>query len=277
METAVEPREVTVGEPIHLKVTLIADRSGQWQPFSPVLTGTPFEVIAVSSNPVQQNPAGARQEITLSLRLFEVGVSTLPPQTFRWVTPGGATQSVQTPDIPIRVRSVLTEKDKDLHGMKGGLKKVLDRKRLAALLAVLLTIGLAVFFFRHRHRRLHPNAGPPPRPPHETALDALTRLEIDIPGPDKPFYSRLTEIWRIYLEGRFGVPAMDQTTAETAAALKTLPITSEDRLALRGVLDNSDLAKFAKWELTPEEKTGDLERVRRFVLSTRPEPSVQRP
>ncbi|MBK6880395.1 MAG: hypothetical protein IPN65_06135 [Elusimicrobia bacterium] len=268
LETSLEPKEVTVGQPFQLKVTAVADEGVRFQPFVPA-PSAPFEVIAFSSGPAQKTGAEPRQEWTVTLRLFEVGLSTLPALSVPYRTAGGVARSVETPAIPVRVRTVLTDKDRQFHGMKGGLKKVLDRRRLAALLGALLLAVLVGFLLRWRRPRIPQPVGPPPRPAHEVALEALDRLGTDSELPDKPYYSRLTEILRQYLEGRYAVPAMDQTTAETSAALKTLHLTAETRSSLRAVLDNSDLAKFAKGVLSPGERTADLERVRTFVSATR--------
>jgi hypothetical protein len=45
----------------------------------------------------------------------------------------------------------------------------------------------------------------------------------------------------------------------------------DQRLGLRTVLEDGDLAKFAKLEPTVEERLMDFERVRDFVLATKPE------
>lgn len=52
--------------------------------------------------------------------------------------------------------------------------------------------------------------------------------------------------------------------------LKSLSITMDQRLGLRVVLEDGDLAKFAKLEPTENERLKDFERVRDFVLATKP-------
>lgn len=269
LETAVDPGDILIGRPFQVRVTVVTDPGDAVLPLQPNLP-SPFELVGVSSAPVQKTAVDQRQDWILSLRLFEVGVSTLPALTVKTRRPKGAVQTVDTPAILVTVKSVLTEKDQQFHGMKGGLKKVLDRRRLAALLIALGLAGLLGYFLRWRKPRSPRPVGPPPRPAHTVALEALSGLEGDPTLADKPYYSRLTEILRQYMEGRFAVPAMDQTTAETLAALKTLDLSPDRRRALRDVLEHSDLAKFAKGVLTPEERTGDLARVRDFVESTRP-------
>jgi hypothetical protein len=86
--------------------------------------------------------------------------------------------------------------------------------------------------------------------PHVRALEELRALEEELTVPAKMFYSRLTDILRAYLEGAFNAPALDRTTAEIFAELKSLSITTDQRLGLRTVLEDGDLAKFAKLEPT---------------------------
>jgi hypothetical protein len=52
--------------------------------------------------------------------------------------------------------------------------------------------------------------------------------------------------------------------------MKDLPLSSEIRHAAREVLEISDLAKFARFEPSLEERRQDVEKIRDFVRRTRP-------
>src|SRR5439155_17177966 len=84
----------------------------------------------------------------------------------------------------------------------------------AALAAAgILALAAAGLYWGSRRRKL----GPPPEPAHVVALrrrQELGHRELESPDSVEPFYVALSEILRRYLEGRFGLPVMEQTTQE---------------------------------------------------------------
>lgn len=272
LESSIDPLTARVGDRLVLTVQSTADAGVVLElPLLPKTLGR-FEVVSVDPGaPVLEN-GRTRQTVRVTLTLFDVGVSTLPSLSLG-VRRGGRLLGRQlTPEIPVTITSVLTPASKDIRGLKGQLPKVLN-ERFWVFLGVLGVLGLAAYgVFRHgqRKKRDVERPGPPPRPAHEIALEALTRLESSLEGPGKEFYSRLSEILRSYLEGRFAVPAMDRTTPEITQAMKHLPLTLDQRMRLREVLENSDLVKFAKFELSGEERLAHLIQIREFVQATLP-------
>lgn len=273
VETSLEPREATVGDVLTLQIKTAMEGANKCQ-IDPGKTVGPFEVLQFSTAPDRPNGNLMERDFQLSLALFDVGVSTLPALTVRY-RENGQWSEVKTPEIPVTIKSVLTPQSKDIHGLKGRLKKVPHWPVIGALVGALAFIGGLVWWVRFRpaKRGLRP-VGPPPVAPHVRALEDLRRLEEEMESPAKIFFSRLTDILRAYLEGAFRLPATDRTTAEISAELKSLPISMDQRLGLRTVLEDGDLAKFAKLEPTVEERLKDFERVRDFVLATKPEEGV---
>jgi hypothetical protein len=88
-------------------------------------------------------------------------------------------------------------------------------------------------------------------PAHIIAFRELERLKVEElwqKGQLKPYYSRLTEILRQYLENRYKVYSLELTTAETLQALIATGFRRDgeyDRLKM--VLTIADLVKFAKY------------------------------
>ena len=60
------------------------------------------------------------------------------------------------------------------------------------------------------------------------------------------FYTQVTDVLRVYLEGRFGINAMELTSDEIMALVKKEPGLNEVRAALKDLLTLADLVKFAK-------------------------------
>ena len=142
----------------------------------------------------------------------------------------------------------------------------------AAMLALL--VGALYFFYFAREDK--PAAPPPPPvPPHERALAALRVLRKRTDLEDKAYYSSLDRILRDYLEGRYGVPALERTSTEVLALLREEALPPE--LPLDELLAQVDLVKFAKAELPAERRTEALARVEAFVRATTPAPRAPEP
>jgi hypothetical protein len=267
--TSLEPREATVGDPLVLHIKAACEPPGECGVDVGSAVG-PFEVVQVSTGASQAVGSLVEREFKITLALFDVGVSTLPSLTVNCLEKGRAV-SAKTPEIPVTIKSVLTAESKDIRGLKGRLKKVMNRPVVFALAAVLALVAGVIAWFKFRPGKKGRTPLPPPVAPHVRALEELRALEEELTVPAKMFYSRLTDILRAYLEGAFNAPALDRTTAEIFAELKALSITTDQRLGLRTVLEDGDLAKFAKLEPTEEERLTDFQRVRDFVLATKPD------
>jgi len=91
---------------------------------------------------------------------------------------------------------------------------------------------------------------PPPRPAHEVALERLEALREDDPmaqGEHKTFWVALSEILRAYVGDRYTFDSVELTVAELAAQLRTMRTPGLDLAVLEKILNEADLAKFAKY------------------------------
>lgn len=189
--------------------------------------------------------------------------------SFTYALADGTTKEISTPELYVTINSVLGPDSKDIREIKGPLSAAW---KIVLVVLAAVALGLAGYFWWRRKKQIAGGffSGPPPRPAHEAALEALVALESSLGGPAKTFYSRLSDVLRQYIEGRYGVPAMDRTTSELFQEMKRRPAEFSLLAELRDVLGTSDLAKFAKWEPTEEERRRDVGQVRQFVLKTKP-------
>ncbi len=110
-------------------------------------------------------------------------------------------------------------------------------------------------------------------PAHELALKKLNILAnkgLIVKGLIKEHYSELTFLVREYLEKGFGIPALESTTEETLGYLKKQAFPQEMAERLQTLLEQADLAKFAK--IIPPESfhTEALEDTKQIILETSP-------
>ncbi len=100
----------------------------------------------------------------------------------------------------------------------------------------------------------------PPEPSHVIAIRELRKLKSESlwqKGMVKEYYTRLTEIVRRYIENRFGITAMEQTSGEIIRELQHNDDMAKDViLLLDQCFSLADLVKFARFH--PDEENHDM-------------------
>lgn len=114
----------------------------------------------------------------------------------------------------------------------------------------------------------------PKEPAHVIALRELDRIKeekIWQQGKTKRYYSELTTVLRQYINDRFDIQAMEQTSEETIAAFKYRRSLMDEKSFenLQRILSNADLVKFAKYEPLPDENNMALVDSYFFVNQTK--------
>jgi len=93
----------------------------------------------------------------------------------------------------------------------------------------------------------------------------------------KEYYTRLTDIIRIYIEERFNVPAMEQTTFEILSDFRENKTLLDDNSykGLKDILELADLVKFAKLTPLPDDNHLSLNSAYLFVQHTKIEETIE--
>lgn len=110
-------------------------------------------------------------------------------------------------------------------------------------------------------------------PPYDEAIMKLTQLKSEKlweAGQDKEYYTRLTDILRIYLNRRFEINAMEMTTGQIMDVLRKNEETFAVNDQLNKILDMADFVKFAKMRPLPEDNEVAYQRAVNFVNETKP-------
>jgi hypothetical protein len=132
----------------------------------------------------------------------------------------------------------------------------------------LLVIGLIAWL---RSRRRNADGPAFQEPAHITALRKLDKYRGDkfwAPDKQKQFYSGVTDALREYIVSRYGVGAMEMTTAEIFDGLRGTDIPVDLYEEMKNLFERADFVKFAKYIATPEDNATVLPQAVRFVTST---------
>lgn len=226
----------------------------------------------------QHKPGSRTISRQYKITSFEAGLHMIPSYSF--TSKGG---KLWTQAIPLEVTEVKIDTTKAIYDIKEPLAvsySFMDWLRdnwkwvLLVVLGILVLAGLIWYFVKKRKNR--PEKVVPEKPAiplHTLALEKLNALKSEKyweQGQVKRYHSELTDIIREYLEKRYGINALEQTSEEIFVGLKHLDITERNRDLLRQMLLLADLVKFAKASPINTENEQSMENAISFVMNTRP-------
>jgi hypothetical protein len=284
-----------VGDPMDVRLTISAPAGGRIQLPDWSETLGEFELLAPVDTAAIAKPLGGTPiSIGLNLTCYEGGEQVLQPIPVRWVSADESRiDSAQTEPMIIYVQGIVPDSILALADTTQKPHKLLQPNRikklgvsLAEIAPRLLFLGAAVGAFylvrrwlRRRKKRAEVTAevaALPTRPAHEVALENLDKLRDDQlfqAGKIKEYYVRLSGITRLYIEGRYQVSTMESTSFQLLRDIESVLMDQNLRSVLAGLLEDADLAKFAKHRPGEEICQRDLEKSYVFVRKTMPQPA----
>lgn len=237
-----------------------------------------LEVTKLSGIDTQRTEQGLLLTQAVTVMAWDSGTFRLGPFPFHYFQPPDTTQRtfltdsllLQVSMLPIDTTAAIRPIEEPLE-VPYTWREILPYA-LIGLAALLLIAGIFFFLKRRKRQAAGPApAGPPPLP-HEWALEQLDQLYHEKPwqeGEIKSFYVRLSTILRTYIERRYHVQALEQTTGELAATMQEQGSgawTGE----VEAVLRQADAVKFAKAKPGSAECQEHLDLSREYVAFTAP-------
>jgi hypothetical protein len=265
--------EVTVGEAFTIELKA-AGPPGTKYVFPPGAESEEMELLTPAADP-KAGPAPTVEPAThrYQATVFALGELEIPPIPVRYRLPDGTDGEATSAPLPMKVVSLLPKdpQEQKLADIRGPLSVGVGRAFwLALVVAVVVLAALVAWLVRRRRRRLEgPAASAIPEVPADAealrALDALAAAGLLARAEYRPFYIRLTEVAKRYLERRLAAPVLEMTTAETLAFLRGHPQAGDLLPAVRDLAEAADRIKFAKGEGLAAESERHLAAVRALV------------
>lgn len=293
VDAALDSNVVVMGDQLHLKVTVIAPEAMTKNlnlvdfPYMPV--GQDFidfhgiDIVAMDST---MRTADGHTAILFdyTVQPFDPETYTIPP--FAVVpTPGADTvfsKALALKVIPVEVDSLDTINP--MTGIVSAQSRWYDYIPgwLIWLICIAVIVIGGVFAYRMLRKRKEEIAElkAKPIPPYELAmsrLDSLRSRHLTESGHEKEYYTELVDILRQYLNGRFGINAMEMTSTQIVKALRSNPDTRMTADMVRAVLSIADFVKFAKVRPLPDDNVKAYSRALDFVEQTKPAPEPEIP
>ncbi len=222
-----------------------------------------------------------REEIKreLIIQSFDSGLYTIPPFVYVAGNDTFTSNALALKVMPVAVDSMAT-----IHDYAGVAKpntRIWDylpdfivEYWWIFLIVLLLAAALFVWLRYIKGKKAIPLVPKKkPVPPYEVAMQALNRLKSEKlceNGHEKEYYTRLTEILRIYLDKRFGINAMEMTSTQIMQQLRSNDDTKTSAPVMKQILEMADFVKFAKVRPLPDDNQKAFANAVTFVENTRP-------
>ena len=222
-----------------------------------------------------------REEIKreLIIQSFDSGLYTIPPFVYVAGNDTFTSNALALKVMPVAVDSMAT-----IHDYAGVAKpntRIWDylpdfivEYWWIFLIVLLLAAALFVWLRYIKGKKAIPLVPKKkPVPPYEVAMQALNRLKSEKlceNGHEKEYYTRLTEILRIYLDKRFGINAMEMTSTQIMQQLRSNDDTKTSAPVMKQILEMADFVKFAKVRPLPDDNQKAFTNAVTFVENTRP-------
>ncbi len=278
VKSDVEEKTILIGDQVHLKY-IIEKKAGIKVDF-PVKReklSDQIEIIdsvKIDTAKLQDNAMSISLDYLITA--FDTGRFSIPQYPF-YIYRGSNVDTLFAGELSLQVNGVAIDSTKTVRDIKPIEKLTFPWRKfilitgisLVGLILILLIIYYTLIKNRKKgilgHDRLM-------EPPHITALRELDKLKtqkIWQKGDIKEYYSRLTFIIRNYMEHRFHILALEQTSNEILKEFKKVNIYGPGIVEiLDGLLNLADLVKFAKNNPLPDENVTHLENAYAFVKTT---------
>lgn len=273
VKTRVIPAQTTLGGEIKLVLQLEGPDGTRVQMPSDKNKLAPFELKRIEPR--------SGSTYTLILTAFELGELTVPAIPLAYTDASGRSGQIFSAPQKVKIVAVKRkpgDKDGEIRGIKGPVH--LSLLGFWTIVGLLVLLPLTVFLFLHIYRRIRRKITEDLEsklPPHQRAereLERLQRSTLLDTGKTKEYYTELSNILRRYIERRYGIEALESTTAELLPRLKGLELDRALTDKIKDLLENADLVKFAKFS-PPRTMAGDLVLSLSTVVDlTKPQPEA---
>lgn len=280
IDVAIDSAAILIGEQTTLHTTVTADKD---RPVRVLIPGDTLmrgvEILNVSkpdSTLIENDRLVIKQDLLITS--FDSALYLLPP-----VLVVDGSDTIASNQVALKVSTVPVNADKpdEFFDIKGIWKPpfVLSDYYpiIFGILLVLLLAAVAWYVIKRMRekRSLIPFKKPEPQlPPHEQAikeLDAIKASKIWQQGRNKEYYTMITDTLRRYIVGRFGINAMEMTSAEILEMIQRNTEARSVYDSLAQILSLADFVKFAKLVPLPDENDLSLMNAYLFVNQTKVE------
>ena len=288
VNAVIDSSKIRIGEQTKLDLYVTYDANAQknlkinWPSFEDTISGK-VEIISKtaidSTIPDKNNPGIIQYHQQFIVSAYDSGYFAIPP--FKFIVNDDTANPVLTEALFLEVNTVPTDTtDATIKDIKAPFNEPFDWKwylpTVYTIGGILLLLALAIYLIIRftKKKPVEVVEQKPLVPPHILALEQLDKIKTEQiwkEGKTKEYYSAITDTVRLYIEGRFGVQALELTTDEIMRAFKSQVVDALSKEKLQQLLVLADLVKFAKQVPIEQEHNLALQNAFDFINGTKRE------
>jgi hypothetical protein len=279
-----DTNQILIGDQVDMMIEVIKSKNSSvlFPEFKDKLTDE-IEIVnksSIDSSELDNDKIGLYQNLTITA--FDSGLLYIPPLSFLYKT-DGFSDSINSSANYLEVFPVKIDTTGTIRDIKGLYRAPYSLGELYPYILALIFAGLLVWFiiyYLEKKKKDEPilRRTRSPEMPHIIALRELDKLKAEKlwqQNKFKLYFTRLTEIIRMYIERRFDIMAMEETTNEILNEFRDRGIENINYDILEQLLNLADLVKFARAEPLPDENITHMENAYTFVKNTKYQPDEQ--
>lgn len=211
---------------------------------------------------------------------FDSGYWAIPP--FKFVV-NNDTNGVFTEPLLLQVQTVAVDTTQNIKNIKPILVTqysfidwIKDNMIYVYIIVGTVLLVIIVVYLSRKYNKMKmvvkEVVKQPEIPAHIIALKKLNEIKSQSvwqQGKTKHYYSLVSETIREYIENRYRIPALEQTTEEIIYGFRNVALDEQSMSKLKQILKISDLVKFAKENPLPAENEQTLINAFDFVEDTK--------
>jgi hypothetical protein len=272
----VDSTDYLIGDPITVHVVVTHPKGVSVQPVVEDTTAG-FALLQRLPQVSQGDDATATGVV---LARYDSGSTVVPPLVYFYTVPGAAPDTVSTSPMAVTIHTVPVDTSQAFKDLKPPLSVPWTLAEIAIFAGIILLVAalgyLAYWYWKKRKRTKKGEVYvAPAKPAHVLAYEELATLKekkLWQQGLIKEYYTESTEILRRYLERRFSVMALEETTDEILSSLHDKQLDKNVTAETEKILRRADLVKFAKYQPAIPEHEEMMVVVHDVVDRTKPVP-----
>lgn len=259
VRASVDKNKILIGEPITLRIEVNIPQNGPIRFFS-IDTFPHFEFLEKQKIDTSRTGNNTLLYQVIRITSFDSGHWVIPSFTLA--------KKIATDTIPIDVGFSDFDPNQDYHDIKDIIEVHPSGKRnwqwWYIVTGGLALLFLFVFFFRKK-KTVKPIAEPLLNP-YEEAMKQLEILKKEVISP-KQYYSRLVDVFRLYIFRKKGILSLQKTTDDLILQLDNINLDKHQYAQLSQVLRLSDFVKFAKYLPSEEDSRNVFETIKNSIIT----------
>ncbi len=271
--------QIQIGDLLNIRLT-VKSPSNSVVPI-PAIKDTLGNLEMVNASKIDTSTEGTVKVFSqlYTVSAYDSGEFHAGPVIIYYKNSKGELDSVISNEIPVTVNTLDVDTTKPFKAIKAPLDVPYSWREfipyIVGSVVLLIAIIVGIVLWR-KYRKQKPVAVERPKPkdpPHIWARKELKKLEEEKvwQGDNvKLYYSRLTDVLRLYVEYRYGWYAMESTTEEIQSEIENYNLKEKAKENLLSILRSADLVKFAKMIPMPDANIRAMESAYKFIDFTEP-------